>query len=43
MLEALDLAAAPETAAACRARAEAFDSRSAAVAHLDLYRELLAR
>jgi phosphatidylinositol alpha-mannosyltransferase len=43
MLETLELADAPGTAAACRARAERFDSRSAAVAHLDLYRELLAR
>jgi glycosyltransferase involved in cell wall biosynthesis len=43
MLETLELAGAPETVAACRARAEAFDSRSAAVAHLDLYRELLDR
>jgi phosphatidylinositol alpha-mannosyltransferase len=43
ILETLELAEAPGTASACRARAEAFDSRSAAVAHLELYRELLAR
>jgi len=43
MLETLELAGDPATAASCRARAEAFDSRSAAIAHLELYRELLAR
>ena len=42
MLETLELAGDPATAAACRARAEAFDSRSAAVAHLELYRELMS-
>jgi glycosyltransferase involved in cell wall biosynthesis len=43
ILETLELAEAPGTAAACRTRAEAFDSRSAGLAHLELYRELLAR
>lgn len=43
ILETLELAADSSTAAACRRRAEAFDSRSATEAHLDLYRELLAR
>lgn len=43
ILETLELAEAPGTAAACRARAEAFGSRVAAAAHLDFYRELLDR
>jgi glycosyltransferase involved in cell wall biosynthesis len=43
ILDTLELAEAPGTAAACRARAEVFDRRLAAVAHLDFYRELLAR
>jgi phosphatidylinositol alpha-mannosyltransferase len=43
MLETLELADDPATASACRTRAEAFDSRTAAIAHLELYRELLAR
>jgi phosphatidylinositol alpha-mannosyltransferase len=43
ILEALELSEARETAAACRRRAEQFDRRSAAEAHVELYRELLAR
>lgn len=42
ILETLELAEAPETAAACRTRAEAFDTRSGARAYLDIYRELVA-
>ncbi len=41
ILEALELAEAPGTAAACRSRAEWFDTRSGARAHLALYDELV--
>jgi phosphatidylinositol alpha-mannosyltransferase len=43
LLEALELAASPATAEACRARAADFSSSASAEAHIDLYRELLAR
>jgi phosphatidylinositol alpha-mannosyltransferase len=43
ILETLELAEAPGTSAACRARAEAFDTMSGARAYLELYRELLDR
>ena len=43
VLETLELAEDPGTAAACRARAEAFDTLSGATAYADLYRELIAR
>jgi glycosyltransferase involved in cell wall biosynthesis len=41
MLEALELAEAPATAAACRARALDFTTRRTARAHLALYERLL--
>jgi glycosyltransferase involved in cell wall biosynthesis len=40
LLEALELAADPQTAAACRARAEQFPWSATTAAYLDLYREL---
>jgi phosphatidylinositol alpha-mannosyltransferase len=43
ILETLELAEAEGTAAACRARAEAFDTISGAQAYLGLYRELMER
>lgn len=43
ILEALELSEDPGTAAACRSRAEDFDRRSAAEAHLELYRQLIER
>ena len=42
LLETLELAEDPGTAAACRARAEGFDTISGARAYAELYRELLA-
>jgi len=42
VLETLELAEDPGTAAACRARAEAFDTLSGARAYSDLYRQLIA-
>jgi glycosyltransferase involved in cell wall biosynthesis len=41
LLEALDLAGDPATAAACRARAEDFGSDRCTAAYLDLYNRLL--
>lgn len=43
IFETLELAEAAGTAAACRSRAEVFDTASSARAYRDLYRELLAR
>jgi glycosyltransferase involved in cell wall biosynthesis len=43
ILETLELCDDPATAEACRRRAERFDSRSATIAHLELYRELVGR
>ena len=43
ILETLELAEDPGTAAACRASAERFDTMSGARAYLELYEELLAR
>ena len=40
ILETLDMSEDPATAAACRARAEAFDVRSTTLAHVRLYEEL---
>lgn len=42
MLGALELAEAPATGAACRARAEAFDTMSGARAYAEIYERLLA-
>jgi glycosyltransferase involved in cell wall biosynthesis len=42
ILETFELAEAPGTAAACRARAESFDTVSGAREHLELYRELVS-
>jgi glycosyltransferase involved in cell wall biosynthesis len=42
ILEAFELAEAPSTAAACRSRAESFDTVSGAREHLELYRELMS-
>jgi glycosyltransferase involved in cell wall biosynthesis len=43
LLDGFELAADPATAAACRARASAFSTARTADAHVELYRELLAR
>ena len=40
ILETFELAEAPGTAAACRARAEKFDTASGAREHVELYEEL---